>query len=205
MWPAALTSIPSPSPGRAQGACSSGKRPAFRDTDSCQRRTWLWAQETLGPGASREGQLVSHRPPAGGPAGRSRQRQARPRPAGAEAGGTGAQAAGRSARSVPPAASQTHLGSEGVRQSTQGPPGTWGRARGGDLAQPRGAGDGACQQWTRPRWDGSGRETNVLNLRSDVSGGIYSVFENYFRAPTMCQAVAEAATTELPVCVKSVF
>lgn len=124
---------------------------------------------------------------------------------GTEAGSTGAQAAGRSARSVPPAASQTHLGSEGVRQSTQGPPGTWGRARGGDLAQPRGAGDGACQQRTRPRWDGSGRETNVLNLRSDVSGGIYSVFENYFRAPTMCQAVAEAATTELPVCVKSVF
>lgn len=75
MWPAALTSILSPSPGRAQGACSSGKRPAFRDTDSCQRRTWLWAQETLGPGASREGRLVSHRPPAGGPAGRSRQRQ----------------------------------------------------------------------------------------------------------------------------------
>lgn len=205
MWPAALTSIPSPSPGRAQGACSSGKRPAFRDTDSCQRRTWLWAQETLGPGASREGRLVPL------PAGR---RPSRTEPAasgtapsgwGTEAGGTGAQAAGRSARSVPPAASQTHLGSEGVRQSTQGPPGTWGRARGGDLAQPRGAGDGASQQRTRPRWDGSGRETNVLNLRSDVSGGIYSVFENYFRAPTMCQAVAEAATTELPVCVKSVF
>lgn len=158
MWPAALTSIPSPSPGRAQGACSSGKRPAFRDTDSCQRRTWLWAQETLGPGASREGRLVSHRPPAGGPAGRSRQRQARPRPAGAEAGSTGAQAAGRSARSVPPAASQKTPGLRRCKAKHARP--TWDvgpGARRGPRAAPRGgrrrvpAADSAQMGRERPR------------------------------------------------------
>lgn len=100
---------------------------------------------------------------------------------GSEAGGTGAQLARRSARSLPAAASDVPGFSrfKGKHASPACDVGLG--AHGGDVAQPCRVGDGASHQGTRQhRGDGSDQEASLLNSRSDVSNSTYSVFENYF-------------------------